>query len=97
MLRRTATSRTSFWLLLVHCRALRIGGSLAPSNFTTGQVSNDRTCNQKPWWSWAAGLELTVDDGTDDLLRYFVSAGSGRAMAGGKWQGRVAEGKKRTW
>lgn len=39
MMRRTATSRTSFWLLLVHWRAFRIGGSLAVSNFTGKQVS----------------------------------------------------------
>lgn len=37
---RTATSRTSFWLLFVHCSAFRIGGSLAVSNLTEKLVSD---------------------------------------------------------
>lgn len=92
-MRRTATSRTSFWLLLVHCRALRIGGSLAPSNFTAEHVSHDCTWNQMFWWRWAARLELTVDDGTNDLLRYFVSAGWVGASYG--WGEGVAGSRRR--
>src|SRR5688572_5074255 len=37
---RTATSRTSFWPLLVVSREFRIGGSLAVSNLTVYRVSS---------------------------------------------------------
>lgn len=63
-MRRTATSRTSFWLLLVHCRAFRIGGSLAVSNLTGKYVSYDRLRGRKLQWSWVTEL------GTDRRRRH---------------------------
>ena len=44
--RRTETSRTSFWPLLVVSREFRIAGSLAPSNLTIQKLRISRKCPQ---------------------------------------------------